>query len=169
MSARCGVHTLATLALVASIPAVAHANPVLFRRPEGDGVVFDAEVMVLVAVSVLVEALVLAWVLRDHVARARRFAATVAGAHVLSYPMTLGAADLMVSRFGQSRAVAAEAVAVGVEFVVYLIAFDRARATTPLAPGWSRVRLLGGTIAANALTWMLGLVYLGVRVGGLTR
>ncbi len=159
------VGALAAFAVaVAATPAA--ANPVLLYGKRHEPVVFDAEVAMLVAIGIAIEWAIFRALLRAHVRSEARLAALVALANLVSYPITLGVADLLVSSDATQRLLGAESAAVGVEFLVYVVVALGFERTTPLRPGASGLRILGATLAGNAATAMLGLAYMGIRVGG---
>ena len=155
---------------VIALAARALANPIpTYVTPSGIAH-SDGELWVLLVVAALLEWIVVRDGLRGRVRSERGLALVVAAAHVLSYPATVKAAYQIFSwmidfhhlKSSMTPAYwwmhAAELVAVGVEFAVYLVAFRLWR-RSPVAPPPTVLRLLGLTVFANALTWSLGLAW----------
>lgn len=163
MRRRIPVRTLAALAVLAAAGA-ASANPILLRGqlPALD----ETEGLLLVIIAVLVEWTILASMLRSHLRRPWRLVGIVVLAHVLSLPATAYTAVVVLQRGISGNVVAAEVVAVGIEFLVYAVALLGGSERGTMRPGLSGLRLLGVTCLANLASWLLGLVYLGARVPG---
>jgi len=128
-------------------------------------VLLNREATLMAVVGIAVEWAIVRAFLRKSVRGERGLAVLVALANVISYPLALAMAHGLVFRRPKQAFLSAEAAAVVVEFLLYVVVLHAFPNKSPLSPDTSRPRIFAATVTANVATAMLAVAYSGVRAG----